>query len=81
MSPSVLSLLDGPSRCDPAFCVVWFRFHMIRKYLAHRPGEVSRIYRLLGILVMGALLIVLHICLLRVLLKLVLFGLLMWLVG
>ena len=23
---AVLSLLDGPSGCDPAFCVVWFRF-------------------------------------------------------
>ena len=25
-SGAVLSLLDGPSGCDPAFCVVWFRF-------------------------------------------------------
>ena len=23
---AVLSLLDGPTGCDPAFCVVWFRF-------------------------------------------------------
>ena len=23
---AVLSLLDGPVGCDPAFCVVWFRF-------------------------------------------------------
>ena len=22
---AVLSLLDGPTGCDPAFCVVWFR--------------------------------------------------------
>ena len=31
---AVLSLLDGPSGCDPAFCVVWFRFRMLRRYLA-----------------------------------------------
>ena len=44
---AVLSLLGGPSGCDPAFCVVWFRFRMLRRYLAYRPGEVSRVYRLL----------------------------------
>ena len=44
---AVLSLLDGPSGCDPAFCVVWLRFSMLRRYLAYRPGEVFRIYRLL----------------------------------
>ena len=40
---AVLSLLDGPI----AFCVVWFRFRMLRRYLAYQPGEVSRVYRLL----------------------------------
>ena len=45
---AVLSLLDGPSGCDPAFCVVWFRFRMLRRYLVCRPGEVFRIFRLLG---------------------------------
>ena len=40
---AVLSLLDGPSGCDPAFCAVWFR-----RCLAPRPGEVFRIYRLSG---------------------------------
>ena len=44
---AVLNLLDGPSGCDPAFCVVWFRFRKLRRYLAYRPGEVSRVYRLL----------------------------------
>ena len=39
---SVLRLLDGPRGCDPAFCVVWFRFRMLRRYLAYRPGEVAR---------------------------------------
>ena len=28
---AVLSLLDGPSGCDPAYCVVWFGFRMLRK--------------------------------------------------
>ena len=44
---AVLSLLDGPQLCDPAFCVVWFRFRMLRRYLACRPSEVPRVYRLL----------------------------------
>ena len=44
---AVLGLLDGPSGCDPAFCVVCFRFRMLRRYLAYRPGEVFRVYRLL----------------------------------
>ena len=30
---AVLSLLDGPTGCDPAFCVVWFRFRLLRRYL------------------------------------------------
>ena len=45
---AVLSLLDGPVGCDPAFCVVWFRFRLMRRYLAYRPEEVSRVYRLLA---------------------------------
>ena len=44
---AVLSLLDGPVGCDPAFCVVWFRFRQMRRYLAFRPEEVPRVYRLL----------------------------------
>ena len=44
---AVLNLLDGPQGCDPAFCVVWFRFRMLRRYLAYWPGEVARVYRLL----------------------------------
>ena len=27
---AVLKLLDGFTGCDPAFCVVWFRFRLIR---------------------------------------------------
>ena len=31
---AVLSLLDGPTDCDPLFCVVWFRFRLFRRVLA-----------------------------------------------
>ena len=48
-----LSLLHGPPGCDPAFCVVWFRFRMLRRYLAYRPGEVSGVYRLLDSAAVG----------------------------
>ena len=44
---AVLSLLDGPTGCDPAFCVVWFRFRLLRRYLALWPTEVGWVYRLL----------------------------------
>ena len=44
---AVLSLLDGPHGCDAAYCVVWFRFRMMRRYLAYRPAEVGRGDRLL----------------------------------
>ena len=44
---AVLSLLDGPTGCDPAFCVVWFRFRLLRWYLALWPSQVGRAYRLL----------------------------------
>ena len=43
----VLSLLDGPTGCDPCFCVVWFRFLLLRRYLALWPAEVGRVHRLL----------------------------------
>ena len=52
---AVLSLLDGPSGCDPAFCVVWFRFRLLRRYLAYRPGEVSRVDKLLEHVASGCL--------------------------
>ena len=44
---AVLRLLDGPTGCDPAFCVVWFWFRLLRRYLALWPAEVGRVYRLL----------------------------------
>ena len=45
---AVLSLLDGPTGFDPAFCVVWFGFRLLRRYLAVWPSEVGRVYRLLA---------------------------------
>ena len=33
----------GPTGCDPAFCVVWFRFRLLRRYLALWPAEVGRV--------------------------------------
>ena len=50
---AVLGLLDGPQGCDPAFCVVWFRSRMLRRYLAHRHGEVLRVSRLPGCVAEG----------------------------
>ena len=44
---AVLCLLDGPTGCDPAICVVWFRFRMLRMFLTYRSGKVARVYRLL----------------------------------
>ena len=70
---AVLSLLDLPTGCDPAFCVVWFRFRLLRRYLALWPMEVGRVYRLLE-MVSEVLVTVLCIFLLPVLLRLVLGG-------
>ena len=47
---AVLSLLDGPTGCDPCFCEVWFRFRLLRRYLALWPAEVGRIYRIWGMI-------------------------------
>ena len=44
---AVLSLLDGPTGCDPAFCEIWFRFRLLRRYLALWPTEVGGVHRLL----------------------------------
>ena len=44
---AVLSLLDGPTGRDPAFCLVSFRLRLLRRYLALWPTEVGRVYRLM----------------------------------
>ena len=51
---AVLSLLDGPTGCDPAFCVVWFRFRSLRRFLALWPAEVGWVYRLLDLVSEGS---------------------------
>ena len=52
---AVLSLLDGPTGCGPAFCVVWFRFRLLRRCLALWPVEVRGVYRLLEMVGEGCL--------------------------
>ena len=44
---AVFDMLDGPQGCDLAFCVVWFRFRLLRRCLACGPPEVGTVYRLL----------------------------------
>ena len=51
---SVLSLLDGPTGCETAFCVVWIRFRLFRRYLALWPSQVGRAYRLLEMVTEGS---------------------------
>ena len=63
---AVLGLLDGPQGCDPAYCVVWFRFRIARRYLGYRPSEVGWIYRLLDMVREGVLTMAPSICCLPV---------------
>ena len=44
---ALLSLLDGPWGSDPAFFIIWNRFRQLRRYLAYRPDDQDRIFRLL----------------------------------
>ena len=44
---AVLSLLDGPLVVILLFVQFWFKFRLLRRYLALWPSEVGRIYRLL----------------------------------
>ena len=46
-TPALLSLLDGPWGSDPAFFIIWYRFRQLRRYLAYRPDDQDRIFRLL----------------------------------
>ena len=50
---ALLSLLDGPQQCEPACCIVWFRFRMIRTHLAYRSKEAGGVYRLLDVVTEG----------------------------
>ena len=49
----ILTLLDGPPGCDPGFNIVWCRFRLFRRYLAYRPGEVPRLFNLIGLVAAG----------------------------
>ena len=40
-------MLDGPWVSDPAFFIIWNRFRQLRRYLAYRPDDEARIFRLL----------------------------------
>ena len=53
-SGTVLCMLDGPEEVDPGFCIVWFRFRLLRRYLAYWPDESARIGRLLELVGGGA---------------------------
>ena len=44
---TVLGMLDCPECVDPSVCIVWYRFRLLRRYLAYRPVEVARVGRLL----------------------------------
>ena len=72
---AVLCVLDGPTGCDPAFCVVWFRFRVLRRYLALGP------LRFLGFIVFLEMVVMVQfIFCLPVLLRLVFGGtLILWL--
>ena len=47
---TVLSLLDGPRGADPAFHLVWNRFHLLKRYLDYRPDDVSLVFGLLDLI-------------------------------
>ena len=51
---TVLGILDGPECVDPNACIVWYRFRLMRRYLAYRPLENARIGRLLELVSGGA---------------------------
>ena len=53
-TPALLSLLDGPWGSDPAFFIIWNRFRQLRRYLAYRPDDQHRIFRLLDYASSGA---------------------------
>ena len=50
---AVLSLLDAPDCSDPELYIIWNRFRQMRRFLAYRPDEVPRVYRLLDLAAAG----------------------------
>ena len=51
---TVLGMLDGPECVDPSACIVWYRFRLLRRYLAYRPQETAMVGRLLDLVSNGA---------------------------
>ena len=51
---TVLGMLDGPECVDRSACIVWYRFRLLRRYLAYRPLESARVGRLLDLVSDGA---------------------------
>ena len=51
---TVLGMLDGPECVDLSACIVWYRFRLLRRYLAYRPLESARIGGLLDLVGDGA---------------------------
>ena len=78
---AVLSLLDGPSGCDPAFCVVWFRFRLLNGILLYGLLRLVVFIVFWKRFVMAVLVMVLFIFFLVVLLILVFIGILLLLPG
>ena len=77
---AVLSFLDGPTGCDPAFCAVWFRFRLLRRYLALGLRRLVGFIVCLRWFMMVVLGMVLFIFFQQVLLRLAFSGILMpWL--
>ena len=40
---TVLGMLDGPEFVDPSACIIWYRFRLLRRYLAYRPVDRSTV--------------------------------------
>ena len=50
----VLNLLDGLVGVGPALHIVWTKFLLMRRFLAHRPMEVPSIFRMLDLIACGS---------------------------
>ena len=46
---TVLGMSGGPECVDPCACIVWYRFRLLRRYLAYRPLDSARIGKLLDL--------------------------------
>ena len=53
-TPVVLDVLDCPVGVDLAFHIIWTMFRFMRRYVAHWPDEVARIFRMPHLIAHGA---------------------------